>query len=281
MRTLLIVPLVLLGIVAMRGSSAAFTHKAVRSDRARAPATLSSDCWLTSGNLCAGWIWVFNDVQGAVWGTVLDPQSCVGPWPSGGVDEIDLYSRCSSTPAQIGGVGISSVDGVGCRTTLLWQSPPVTVVNCVSGDRWTVIRPAGARVGNNPFAVTVTWGPGYTGFGTSSNAQLATDNGIANLYCRNNPTLAGVFPGCATSTTSCVGWTIPPQRTYIYVTDLNGDGTLDDVCALYGQPYPLAFPYLYPYGYLPNNLIISVGLPAGISVSTRPTTWGHMKQLFD
>lgn len=245
-KVLLAAAIVALGLsVAMNAS--AFTKQSARFDAQGAPSGLAVDCTLESANLCAGWIWVFNDVQGAVWGSVLNPADCAISCTNGGaVQQIVLYSRCATVPGSLGGVGISAVDGVGCRTTSLYDSGALTVTHCVSGDRWTTITTPLTHVNGNPFAVTVTWGPQSGG---TNNPQLATDNGIANLYCKNYPSQWGVFPGCASSTSSCATWSLPPQRTYIYVTDFNGDGILDDICALYGAPYPLAFPYFYPYGY--------------------------------
>ena len=270
--------LVLASAIAVTGAAFAFTRTAARFDGGATPRVLSTDCTLNSANLCAGWIWVFNDVEGAVWGTVLDPDECNFYGGIPGVADILVYSRCSTTPGRIDNVAISKVDAVGCRTALLYQSGPITMVHCVAGDRWTSIVPGRfPGVGFEPFAVTVTWGPQSGGV---NNPQLASDNGIANLYCQQTGAYPA-FPGCATSTTSCVGWRIPPQRTFIYVTDINGDGSLDDFCALYGRPYPLAFPYLAPYGYLPNNLILSVGIDSWGGTPVQPTTWGHVKSLFD
>jgi len=281
-KVLLAAAIVVLGLsVAM--NAFAFTKTAAKFDAHGRPYGLSTDCTLSSSNLCAGWIWVFNDVEGAIWGSVLNPADCPGGCLNGGaVSQIVLYSRCTTAPGQLDGVGLSAVDGVGCRTTLIYDSGAQTITHCVSGDRWTTftIDPP-KHVNGLPFAVTVTWGPGYHGAGTSSNPQLSTDNGIANLFCKMNPGVYPSFPGCSTSTSSCTGWSIPPQRTFIYVTDFNGDGILDDFCAIYGQPYPLAFPYVYPYGYLPNNLILTVGLECGNPTATAPSTWGHVKSLYE
>lgn len=278
-KVLLTAAIAVLGLaVAMNAS--AYTKQAAKFDAQGAPYGLVTDCTLNSANLCAGWIWVFNDVEGAVWGSVMSPNECPGGCLNGGaVSEIILYARCATTPGRIGGVGISSVDAIGCRTGSLYDSGPADMVHCVVGDRWTVFPlQTPVHLGGNPFAVTVTWGPNPTG---TSNPQLATDNGIANLYCSQNPGSFGIFPGCAASTSDCTTWTIPAQKTYIYVTDVNGDGILDDFCSIYGAPYPLAFPYLYPYGYLPNNLIISVGLDCSSPTATENTSWGHVKSLYE
>jgi hypothetical protein len=257
----------------------AFTRQPARFDAwTLPPDILAVDCTLNSANLCAGWIWTFDDVEGAVWGTVLSPGDCsISCSDGGGVEEIILYSRCSEVPGRIANVGLSKVDAVGCRTSLLYNTGPLTVTHCVYGDRWTRIVLPTTHIQGEPFAVTVTWGPQTGG---TNNPQLATDNGIANLYCHQNPGSFPVFPGCTTSTSDCSAWSLPSQHTFIYVTDFNGDGVLDDICALYGAPYPLAFPYFYPYGYLPNNLMIAVGLDCHAPTAVEPTSWGKVKALY-
>jgi hypothetical protein len=88
------------------------------------------------------------------------------------------------------------------------------------------------------------------------------------------------FPGCASDADGgCGTWSLAPERTYIYFTDINHDGTIDDLCALYGAPYLLAFPYVYPYGYLPNNLLISVGPDCSRPSAVETTSWGRVKAL--
>lgn len=275
-KMLLAATIVALG--ASAANAAPFTKEAARFDAQGAPYGLAVDCTLESANLCAGWIWTFTAPEGAIWGSILNPADCPVACTNGGaVNTIILYSRCATVPGDLGGVGVSNVDGVGCLTTSLYDTGPVTVTHCIAGDRWTTFTFPDQHVAGNPFAVTVTWGsaPGGT-----NNPQLATDNGIANLYCKNNPSVYGVFPGCATSTSDCTAWSLPPQRTYIYVTDFNGDTTLDDICDLYGSPYPLAFPYFYPYGYLPNNLIVSAGLDCFSPTATESGSWGHVKSLY-
>lgn len=259
-------------------SAAPFTKELSKFDAQGAPYGLASDCTLENSNLCAGWIWTFTAGAGDVWGAVLNPNDCPGGCLNGGaVDQIILYSRCTTAPGALGGVGISAVDGAGCLTTSLYDSGPVTVTHCVSGDRWTTFSTPLTHLNGNPFAVTVTWGPLAAG---TNNPALATDNGIANLYCHNNPGVYPVFPGCGASTSDCTAWELPPQRTFIYVTDLNGDTLPDDICSLYGAPYPLAFPYFYPYGYLPNNLIVSVGLNCFEPTAVESGSWGHVKSLY-
>lgn len=277
MRKVLLTAAIAVVGLAVAMNASAFTREAARFDAAGAPYGLSTDCTISASNLCAGWIWTFNAAQGAIWGAVMDPNSCAGGCLNGGaVSEITLYSRCATVPGQIDGIGVASVDGTGCRTGLLYDSGPVTVTHCVSGDRWTVFTTPLVHVLGNPFAITVTWGPVV---GASNNPQFATDNGIANLFCSQG--VVGTFPGCATTALTCSGWTLPAQNTFIYVTDFNGDTILDDLCALYGAPYPLSFPYFYPYGYLPNNLIVSAGLDCSSPTAVENTSWGHVKALYE
>jgi len=276
MRVMVVVALTLLGVLAMCGPSAGFTRTAARYDGGQPP-ILSTDRTLAAANVCSGWIWLCSDVPGAVWGTVLNPQDCVPACTNGGlVSQVYLYTRCTSVPGRIEHLDIHAVDGVGCFTTLLYESPPITIVHCASGDRWTVVATPRVGVNGNPFAVSVTWGPRLSGV---SNPELAVDNALANLYCAQNPG-AIAFPGCASSTASCAGWISPPERTFIFVTDLNGDGVLDDLCAIYGQPYAVGFDFLYAIIY--ENLVIGAGLDCtGEPISVQPSTWGHVKALFE
>ena len=71
------------------------------------------------------------------------------------------------------------------------------------------------------------------------------------------------------------------QHSYIYVTDVTGDTVPDDLCALYGYPYPLAFPYYAPYGYLPNNLIIALAMDCTVPENASATSWGRVKALYE
>jgi hypothetical protein len=56
---------------------------------------------------------------------------------------------------------------------------------------------------------------------------------------------------------------------------------LDDLCAVYGYPYPLAFPYVPYYGYLPNNLMLVAGLDCHTPTAVENTSWGHLKALYE
>jgi len=278
MRLATIVIVVLMSAFAATGSAFAFTRTAEKYDGGSKTPLLSTDCVLNSANLCAGWIWALNDVEGAVWGTVLDPAECYSQGLGiQKVTQIALYTLCSATAGRIDNVAISRINAQNCRTDLVYESGPITVVHCVSGDHWTIIQPARPEVGDWRFAVTVTWGPGYHGTGTTSDVQLATDNGIANLYCEINPGVVA-FPGCGSTTSSCAGWSLQTERSFVYVSDVNGH--LEDLCARYGVPAPLSFPYLYPYGYLPNNLMVSVGIDVWGATAVQPTSWGHVKSLF-
>jgi len=266
--------------LALASPGRAATRQSARYEGGGAPPrSLSADCTLGAFNLCSGWIWVFDDVEGAVWGTLLDPQGCPGGCAAGGsVEEVTLYSRCSSVPGRLGSIGIAAVDAAGCRTALLYESGPVTIVHCVPYDRWQTISVPGVHLSGSRFAVTITWGPKD---GALSNPQLATDNGRNNLFCKLFPWIPEPWDGCATSTATCAGWEIPPERSFVYVTDVNGDGVLDDLCKLYGAPRSVAFPYIYPYGYLPNNMLITVGMDCSSPTAVRPTSWGKVKALFE
>jgi hypothetical protein len=281
MRRMLSVGRLMIMIMALQlvaSDASGFTRHAEVSEAGAGPYGLSTDCTLAVYNNCAGWIWLFDDVEGAVWGAVFDPNDCPGGCATGGaVSEIALYSRCASSPGRVNGIGIAAVDAVGCRTALLYDSGPMSIVHCLPGDRWTTIPTPLVHLGGNPFAVTVTWGPGAPG---SSNPRLATDDGIANLFCMML-CMPGELPGCALRGCPCEGWTLPLQNSFIYVSDINGDGELEDICALYGGPYSLGFPYIYPYGYLPNNLMISVVLDCTSPTTVEPASWGRVKALFE
>jgi len=267
--------------LSMAMNASAFTKQMVRDAAGGSPSSLSSDCLISSGNRCAGWVWVFTAPENDVWGTVLDPNDCAAGCANGGaVTDITLRVYCLSAapPGTINDISISAVDGVGCLTgTPLYSSGPVTVLECTSTDRWQTYTIPATHVNGNPFAVTVTWGPEVAG---SNLPQFSTDNGIANLYCNQNPGVFPVFPGCGNSTADCTSWVLPAQHTYIYATDLTGDTVADDLCTYYGQPYPLSFPYFYPYGYLPNNLMCNVGLDCNSPTATESGSWGHVKSLY-
>ena len=234
---------------------------------------LESDCMLCAYNACSGWIWVFSDDPGAVWGVVLDPNNCPGGCANGGaVAEVLLYSRCSSVPGMIGDIGVATVDSRNCLVDPLYHSGPMTITRCVSGDRWTTIRIPLTNVFGNPFALTIEWGPTH-------NPQFAIDNWLANFYCQYG--FGPGFPGCATTGRTCSGWCSLPSLTYVYLTDLDNNGTLEDLCALYGTPYPPSEYYLYPYGYHCNNLVMIVGLVCTGPTAVESTSWGHVKALFD
>jgi len=278
-KVLLTAAIAVIGLsVAMNAS--AFTKQAARMDSQAMPYSLTTDCTLQAGNFCSGWIWTFSATEGTVWGHVFDSHSCPELCENGGaVSELLLYSRCvaPATSGVIGGFGVSTVNGTTwCREGLLYSSGPVTITHCVSGDRWTtfVLDPPIHTYGL-PFALTLTWG-GPSG---ANNPAFATENGIANLYCAQGVT--GGFPGCAGTTLSCPGWTMPPQNTVVYISDVDLDGDLDDVCALYGAPYGLAFPYVPYYGYQSNNVVLSIGLDCRSPTAVENTSWGHVKALYE
>lgn len=257
-------------------SAEAYTRDLAGRPGESGPATvLSTDCALQEYNFCSIWAWIYDDAPGAVWGTVFDPNDCAGGCLTGGaVSEVLLYSRCERVSAEMGGVRIGAVDAQGCLTTLLYDTGPLALTHCLPGDRWTrvPIPPDRARLLGNPFAVQVVWGP-------QGEVKFASDNALANLFCLRG--YLGTFPGCNTTFPSCNGWTMAPSASYIYVTDWNGDTLLDDLCAQYGAPYALAFPYVAGYGYLNNNLAMSVGLDCHGPFPVEGATWGRIRALFD
>ena len=265
--------------VALAANAFAFTRESAVFDGGSAPYGLSQDCLLQTYNTCAGWVWRFTETPGGVWGTVMDPNDCPGGCTNGGaVSDIWFWGYCSpAAPAMIGGVDVDLVDAIGCPTSMLWHSGPVTVFSCVTGDRWThvAVPYEETHLNGEPFAITVEWGP------DNPVMMFATDNGIGNLYCWLG--YVGTFPGCATTGLTCSGWSYsdPGQVTYVYVTDFNGDTVLDDLCAVYGMPYPLWFPYVGGYGYLPNNLMAIAGLDCHNPPAVENTSWGHVKALYE
>jgi hypothetical protein len=274
MRKVLLAAAVLAVSLSMAVNAGAYTKEMVRYGGETMPEGLSQDCTLQAYNLCACWLWVFTEAPGAVWGTVYDPNDCDPACGNGGaVSEIFLYSRCDVAPGQHGGVGVSTVDANNCLVDELWNSGPFTTFSCVAGDRITTIDVPieESHVNGERFAVTVTWGDGT--------AQLGTEATIAALFCSFG--VIGGFPGCATSTCTCTGWTLPTANTFLWVSDFTGDTIPDDICDLYGYPYALGFPYYPGYGYLYNNLMISVGLDCTSPTAVEPTSWGHVKALYE
>jgi hypothetical protein len=267
MRYFLVAALVLLTVA----NANALTKEAARVEPGATPYGLASDCVLSAYNWCSGWIWVFSDDPGAVWGTVYDPNICGCDPDKGAVDQVVLYSRCASVPGDLGGIDVETVDSRNCLVDLLYHSGPFTVTHCVSGDRWTTIPVPLIHVNHNPFAITVEWG-------LANNPQLATDNAVGNFYCARGYT---GFPGCATIGFTCTGWVNLPQVTYIYLTDLDNNGTLEDLCLLYGAPYGPSFPYIYYYGYMNNNLVMIVGVDTLAPTAVEPSSWGHVKALYN
>jgi len=245
------------------GTSVAYTRALVAVSDGEPRAMLSPDCTLQAYNICSCYIWVYSDQEHAVWGTVLSPGDCPGECEAGtAVTDVLLYSRCATPPARIDGVRIQSVDAAGCPTALLYESGPVDLPHCVSGDRWTTIPVPRVEVTGNPFVVQVEWGQADT---------LASDNSEKNDECAE-----GIPEGCACPGFPCRGWVLPPQRSFIYVTDIDGDGRLDDLCALEGAPEPLPWG-----GGLPDNLLVSVVLDCEPPTAIAPNTWGRVKHLFE
>ena len=187
--------------------------------------------------------------------------------------EIYLYTICTSTAARFGGVGVARVDEAYCPTALLYQSGPVTIVNCTAGNRWTTLETPPIPV-SGWFTVELTWGARVNG---TSNPQFALDEEYADALCQRGEF---GFPGCATSQASCSDWVMQASRSFIYVTDIDHDGTLDDICARYGAAYPIDINIPYGYAAWANNLLLGVGLQCTGSTATEPSTWGRVKALF-
>jgi hypothetical protein len=276
MRKALLAAAVVALSLSMTSGAFAFTKVAERFDGGASPYGLSGDCTLLDYNLCSSWIWTFNDAQGAIWGHVFDPNDCASACINGGaVSSVVLYSRCNVVPGSVNSIRIDAVDANNCPTALLCETGPLSLTHCVAGDRWTTIAldPNDCHLGGNPFAVSIE-------FGVAGDITYATDNGIANLFCANGVT--GTFPGCFSTVPTCGGYVAPTvQKSFIFVTDFNGDTILDDLCAMYGQPYGLAFPYVSGYGYMVNNLIMAVGLDCSSPTATENSTWGHVKALYE
>jgi len=248
------------------------SHRVLKTAPPAAPSDL---CQIVNYDICSGWLAFRGEREGGVWGAVIDPRDCGAACANGGtIRAITFYTFCNASPAEIGGIGISSVDASNCLTASLYDSGPTTVYHCDPLNPWTTITTPPIHVGPGPFAVTLKWGA----LTDSTGAWFATDSGIANLYCHRGVT--GAFPGCAGSTASCSAWTLPVERSFIYVTDVNGDGTLDDVCQLYGAPIPLHEGSVDPYGYLADNLLIEVTMDCESPTAVEAGSWGRVKALF-
>jgi hypothetical protein len=279
MRKVLLTVAVLAMSLSLVANASAFTKEAVRVEPGSSPSGLSQDCTLIAYNNCSGWIWVFTELDGAVWGHVYNPADCAGGCTSGGaVSDIWIYGRCDLGPGitsgAFGNVGVHTVDAADCLVSDLYNTGPFTTTHCVAGDRWHHVSVPLVHVNGEDFAVTVTWGDP-----TLDQIPLATENAIANLICSFGVT--GTFPGCFNSTLTCVGWSPSTNPSYIYASDFNGDTLLDDLCAIYGYPYAIAFPYYPGYGYLANPMRISVGLDCTSPTATENTSWGHVKALYE
>jgi len=257
-----------LAVVLLAPGSAEAYHRALApADEAPAPYGLSADCTLQYYNICSCYMWVYSDQEHAVWGSVFDPEDCAAGCTTGGaVKEVRLFGICRTAPATLDAIRIQSVDAVGCPTALLYDSGPIEIAHCGIGDHWTTIPVPLVHVDGRPFVVQVEWGP-------TGSLQLATDNPEKNYAC-----WVGVPEGCYEPECICYSWGIPPQRSFIYVTDRNGDGTLDDLCHDYGAPEAIAS---YVFSYIPNTLLLSVVLDCESPTATEPSTWGRVKHLFE
>ena len=258
-----------LAVVLLAPESAGAYHRALAAAAdAPAPYGLSADCTLQYYNICSCYLWVYSDQEHAVWGSVFDPEDCPGGCMTGGaVKEIRLFSVCATAPATLDAIRIQTVDAAGCPTALLYDSGgPIDIVHCVIGDHWTTIPVPLVHVGGRPFVVQVEWGP-------TGSLQIASDNPWKNYQCYSGSPEGCLLPGCG-----CSSWEIPPQRSFIYVTDRDGDGTLDDLCSDYGAPEAITS---YVYSDVPDNLLISVVLDCQSPTATEAGTWGRVKHLFE
>ena len=107
--------------------------------------------------------------------------------------------------------------------------------------------------------------------------QIGGENSLANLFCSWG--VCCDFPGCAGEANDCARWTLPSQTSYVWATDLNGDGHPEDLCHSYGRPYALG---LYTTsGFLPDNLFMGAGLDCASPVAVQGVSWGRVKALFE
>lgn len=257
------------------GPAAGFERVAERLESPAGP-LLAGPCQIAEFDVCSCFVWIWTLPRDAVWGTILDPQEMPANCAAGVIRSVRFATRCApGAPASLDDVRIQAVDASGCPTATLWSSGPVTVTHCSAADMWTSLAVPDVAVPGGDFVVALEIGPT-----TPRRVRLVSDSGIANLYCRQG-TMG--FPGCDTGC-SCPGWVIPPVSSYIFADDFDGNTVVDDLCAVYGMPYPLAFPYVAGYGYLPNNLLLEVQIdPAATSVeegAAGVTSWGRVKALY-
>lgn len=76
----------------------------------------------------------------------------------------------------------------------------------------------------------------------------------------------------------------------LYAVDANGcptalladTGPLDLAHCVAGDRWTVVdFPYVYTYGYLPNRLMIGIGLNCSTPWPAQPATWGRVKALYE
>jgi len=111
-KVLLTVAFVMLGCAVAMNVSAMPRHQAVHGEAHGGHSFgLSADCTIQAYNWCAGYIWQFTEVAGAVWGEVMSPTECPGGCTNGGaVAEIQLYARCNAgAPGHLGDLAVVSV----------------------------------------------------------------------------------------------------------------------------------------------------------------------------
>lgn len=101
----------------------AFQKRPASLDDESTPYGLSPDCEIVPYNICPGYIWVFHDDPGAVWGHVFDPQECPAACREGATARsILLYTRCIAPPAELRGIRLVTVDANNCPTALLCET---------------------------------------------------------------------------------------------------------------------------------------------------------------
>ena len=82
--------------LALPTNAGAFTREAAEYNDGPPVFALSQDCLLQTYNTCSGWVWILDDDEGAVWGTVVDPDDCPGGCENGGaVSDIWFWADCS------------------------------------------------------------------------------------------------------------------------------------------------------------------------------------------
>jgi len=174
-----------------------------------------------------GWIWVFDDTEGAVWERSSIRWDCSIMCPTGRSGEGGTAVQplpVAAGPYQWNSDMFRRRCGLPDRAA--YRNRRIELSHCVSGDRWTPIPVAAGSRWRRAIVVQVEWGP-------TGALQLASENTQQKLHSTWIP--GSGFPA------SCSEWVLPPERSFIYVTDRDGDGFLEDLCQIYGAPDPIAF----------------------------------------